>query len=322
VSKLELAASRVGNHVQIELSWPGSAPAPATFQSWLNQPLTGVAATSAREVVARHGGEIWCDVVSGGEARLRLLLPVAVPVRKPARTLDVRPRLDIASRPEFYDFGLFERHAGSRTDDDRDLGELSYTVFDTETTGLDPEHGDRIISIGAVRIVNGRVLHNDTYERLVDPQRAVPASSTAVHGLTTAMVRGQPTIDTVLPSFDRFSSDTVLVGHNAGFDMQFLAVERARAGLPAAGQVVLDTLLLDAAVHPDHDDHSLEAIAGRLGVNVLGRHTALGDALVTGEVFVRLVALLRARGVRTLGAAVAASRATLHARLDKSFYGS
>jgi DNA polymerase-3 subunit epsilon len=329
VSKLELDASPVGSHVQIELSWPGSAPAPATFQSWLDQPLTGVAAASAGEVVARHGGEIWCDVVSGSEtlgggegARLRLLLPVTVPVRKPARTPDARARLDIASRPEFYDFGLFERHAGSATDNDRDLGELSYTVFDTETTGLDPEHGDRIISIGAVRIVNGRLLHNDTYERLVDPQRAVPASSTAVHGLTTAMVRGQPTIDAVLPTFDRFSSDTVLVAHNAGFDMRFLALERARADLPATRPVVLDTLLLDAAVHSDHADHSLEAIASRLGVDVLGRHTALGDALVTGEVFIRLVALLRARGVRTLGEAVAASRATLHARLDKSFYGS
>jgi DNA polymerase-3 subunit epsilon len=323
VSKLELAASRVGSHVQIELCWPNRAPSPAVSQSWLDEPVTGAAAASARDIVARHGGEIWCDVVSasgasGGGGRLRLLLPVT----EPARTPDVRPRLDIASRPEFYDFGLFERHAGSQADADRDLGDLSYTVFDTETTGLDPEHGDRIISIGAVRIVNGRLLHNDTYERLVDPQRAVPASSTAVHGLTTAMVRGQPTIDAVLPSFDRFASDTALVGHNAGFDMQFLAIERARAGLPATRPVVLDTLLLDAAVHPDHDDHSLEAIASRLGVDVLGRHTALGDALVTGEVFIRLVALLRARGVRTLGEAVTAARATLQARLDKSFYGS
>ena len=76
-------------------------------------------------------------------------------------------------------------------------------------------------------------------------------------------------------------------------------------------QPVLDTLLLDAVVHPDHDEHSLEAIAGRLGVAVLGRHTALGDALVTGEVFLRLITLLQQRGIGTLGAAVAASRATL-----------
>lgn len=327
VGTLDLAARPVGSHIQIELRWRGRAPSPALSQAWLDEPLTGTAAVSARGIVARHGGEIWCEAIPRGDAggdggRLRLLLPVVEPVRAP----DVRPRLDIASRPEFYDFGLFERHAGEQAEDDswsdRELGALSYTVFDTETTGLDPEHGDRIISIGAVRIVNGRLLHTDTYERLVDPGRAVPAQSTAVHGLTTAMVRGQPTIDAVLPTFERFSSETVLVGHNAGFDMQFLALERQRAGLPAARPIVLDTLLLDAAVHPDHDDHSLEAIASRLGVDVLGRHTALGDALVTGEVFIRLVTVMRSRGIRTLGEAVAASRATLQARLDKSFYGS
>jgi DNA polymerase III subunit epsilon len=87
-------------------------------------------------------------------------------------------------------------------------------------------------------------------------------------------------------------------------------------------QPVLDTLLLDAVLHPDHDEHSLEAIAGRLGVTVLGRHTALGDALVTGEVFLGMITLLQQRGIGTLGAAVAASRATLSARLDRSLYNS
>lgn len=327
VGTLNLVAGPIGSHIQIDLCWRGRAPSPALSQAWLDEPLTGAAAVTAREVVARHGGEIWCDAIprsdGGGDGgRLRLLLPLTEPVRTP----EVRPRLDIASRPEFYDFGLFEQHAGANAVDDawsdRDLGELSYTVFDTETTGLYPDNGDRIISIGAVRIVNGRLLHSDTYERLVDPGRSVPAQSTAVHGLTTAMVRGQPSIDVVLPTFDRFSAETVLVGHNAGFDMQFLALERQRVGLPAAQPIVLDTLLLDAAVHPDHDEHSLEAIAGRLGVDVLGRHTALGDALVTGEVFIRLVAVMRSRGIRTLGEAVAASRATLQARLDESFYGS
>ena len=171
-------------------------------------------------------------------------------------------------------------------------------------------------------MVNVRVLHGETFERLVDPQRAVPAVSTAVHGITTAMVRGQPTIEEVLPVFDRFAADTVLVGHNVGFDLQFLRLERERAGLPTTNPVVLDTLLLDAVLHPEHEQHSLEAIAGRLGVDVLGRHTALGDALVTGEVFVRLVALLKGIGIRTLDEAVAASRKTLQARLDESMYGS
>jgi DNA polymerase-3 subunit epsilon len=113
----------------------------------------------------------------------------------------------------------------------------------------------------------------------------------------------------------------VLVGHNVGFDMQFLRLKEARTGVRFT-QPVLDTLLLDAAIHPDHDDHSLEAIAERLGVEVLGRHTALGDALVTGEVFLGLMTLLQQRGVSTLGEALAAARATLHARLDRSLYDS
>jgi DNA polymerase-3 subunit epsilon len=86
-------------------------------------------------------------------------------------------------------------------------------------------------------------------------------------------------------------------------------------------QPVLDTLLLDAALHPDHEAHSLESVAERLGVDVIGRHTALGDALVTAEVFVRLLALLQQRGNETLGEALATSRATYHARLDARLYG-
>jgi DNA polymerase-3 subunit epsilon len=196
-----------------------------------------------------------------------------------------------------------------------------YTVFDTETTGMQPTEGDEIISLGAVRVVNGRLLRQESFERLVDPQRSVPAVSTAVHGLTRKMLRGHPTLDTVLPEFARYAADTVLVGHNVGFDMQFLRLKEARTGVRFT-QPVLDTLLLDAAVHPDHDEHSLEAIAARLGIDVVGRHTALGDALVTGEVFLRLMTLFQQRGTQTLGEVVEASRATLQARLDRSRYNS
>ena len=84
----------------------------------------------------------------------------------------------------------------------------------------------------------------------------------------------------------------------------------------------VDTLLLDAALHPDHEGHSLEAIADRFGLDVLGRHTALGDALLTGEVLVRLLALLQQRGITTLGQALEASRKTQQARLDARLYGS
>ncbi len=317
VDELTLAATPAGGHAQLEMNWSGPPPQAARFQAWLDEPLTGLAATSVRDVIARHGGEIWSGGAAGAAPDLRLLLPLTEAEPEAA----ARSPLDLASRPEFYDFDLFDRQEQSLAWADRDLGDLSYTVFDTETTGLDPTGGDEIISVGAVRVVNRRLLRNESFERLVDPQRRVPAGSTAVHGITSAMLAGQPTIDVVLPAFARYAADTVLVGHNVGFDMQFLTLAEPRTGVRFT-QPVLDTLLLDAVLHPDHEEHSLEAIAGRLGVTVLGRHTALGDALVTGEVFLGMITLLQQRGIGTLGAAVAASRATLSARLDRSLYNS
>jgi len=195
------------------------------------------------------------------------------------------------------------------------LSALSYTAFDTETTGLEPSAGDEIISIGAVRIVNGRLLRSEVFERLVDPGRTLNPESARVHGIDAAALQGQPSIREVLPLFERFCAGTVLVGHNAAFDMRFLELKRRTTGVRFA-QPVLDTLLLSAAAHPGLDDHRLEAIAARLGISVIGRHTALGDALLTGEIFLKLLPLLAGRGVLTLGQALAASRETYYARLQ------
>ena len=96
--------------------------------------------------------------------------------------------------------------------------------------------------------------------------------------------------------------------------MRFLQLKEAQTGVRFE-QPVLDTLLLSAVAHPEQGSHSLEEIAARLGVNVVGRHTALGDALVTGEVFLRLVPILSERGIRTLGEARAAAEKTYYARL-------
>jgi DNA polymerase III subunit epsilon len=127
-------------------------------------------------------------------------------------------------------------------------------------------------------------------------------------------VQDAPTIDAVLPSFHAYAQDTVLVAHNAAFDMRFLELKRECTGV-AFDQPVLDTLLLSAAVHPAQDSHRLEAIAERLGVPVLGRHTALGDAMVTAEVFLKLIPLLAERGIHTLGQALEASEKTYLARV-------
>lgn len=316
VALLELSLGAATDRLaQLDARWTGRAPRADTFNAWLDQPLTSSGAACARDVVERHGGEVWSATGAGGSAYVRVLLPLT----EAAPEADVRAGLDARSRLEFYDFDLFDLHDESLGWQERRLADLACTVFDTETTGLDPVR-DEIISIGAVRVLGGRLLRQETFDRLVDPGRPVPPQSVAVHGISTSMVRGQPSIDDVLPLFARFAEDTVLVGHNVGFDMRLLKEKEDRTGV-RFGQPVLDTLLLDAALHPDFEEHSLEAIAVRLGVEVVGRHTALGDALVTADVFLRLITLLEQRGIGTLGEALALSRETLYARLDRSAYG-
>lgn len=317
VRKLTLSLTRAGRHAGLEFRWTGSPPDATLFKAWLDEPLTGGAAGTVQEVVQRHDGEIWSSDGPDGAAYVRLLLPLTEDASQPGAPAV----LEIGSRPELYDFDLFDLPVESLAWQDRRLSDLAYTIFDTETTGFDPAGGDEIVSIGAVRVVNGRLLRHETFDHLVDPQRSVPVRSVAVHGLTADLLRGQPTLDAVLPLLARFAEDSVLVGHNVGFDMSFLRLKEAQTGVRFT-QPVLDTLLLDAALHPDHEQHSLEAIAARLGVGVVGRHTALGDALVTGEVFVLLLTLLQQRGFLTLGEALAAARATYHARLDARLYGS
>ena len=314
VKFLRLRLQAVGGRAQLDLIWTGHAMSTETVMSWeMDSMRFGAESTplTVRDVVERHGGEMWFERERiRHEAFFRFLLPLA----SAQDQLEAAQIMQNDSRPEYYDFDLFQVSEEGHPLDDRPLSTLSYTVFDTETTGLNPSGGDEIIQIGAARIVNGRLLRQESFEQLVDPGRLIPAASLAIHGITQDMVKGQPRIGEVLPAFHDFAHDTVLVAHNAAFDMRFLQLQEARTGV-AFHQPVLDTLLLSAVVHPNQESHRLEAIAERFNITVLGRHTALGDAIVTAEVWLRLIPLLNDMGIRTLRQAREAAQKTYAARL-------
>jgi DNA polymerase-3 subunit epsilon len=313
VREVRFSLGAEGALAHLDLIWTGAPLGTETTMAWQTDPMElggEPSPMTLREVVERHNGEIWYQIHKPSQREFfRIAIAVANPEESPWSGHEPGK-----SRPEFYDFDLFHQPGQSAEQDDRSLAMLSYTVFDTETTGLEPSAGDEIVSIGAVRIVNGRLLANEVFEQLVDPRRAMTPESGRITGIDSTMLAGQPVLAKVLPAFHDFCADTVLIAHNAAFDMRFLRLKQESTGVRFT-QPVLDTLLLSAVLHPDLEAHSLEAIAARMGVNAIGRHTALGDAIMTGEVFLRMVPLLAEQGIRTLGEARAASEKTYYARL-------
>ena len=179
-----------------------------------------------RGVLQRHGTDCWSRSERAGEALIRIPLPAAEPpeaavararAAASAGVLRFRPRRDATA---------------SEAVRERPLRSLAYVVFDVETTGLDLSGGDVPVAIGAVRVVNGRVLPMESFERLINPGRPIPPSSTRFHGITDAMVAGRPPLSLVLTQFGRFVGEAaVLVAHNAAFDMTALRQGAAASGL-------------------------------------------------------------------------------------------
>lgn len=314
VALVRLRLARVARMAYLELRWSGTAVSTETLLGWQIEPMTVGGEDSPltlRDVTDRHGGQLSCGRESAiQQSFFRLEIPLATAQEDG----DAASLVHVESRPEFYDFDLFHRAGEDHARDDTPLADLIYTVFDTETTGLEPSAGDEIIQFGAVRIVNGRLLRHENIDQIVDPQRPLRPEGIPIHGITEEMVRGQPTIAAVLPQFHAFCEGTVLVAHNAAFDMRFLQLKEEKLDIRFT-HPVLDTLLLSAVIHPNQESHKLEAIAERLGITIIGRHTALGDAIVTAEVFLRMLPLLAGMGIRTLGEARAAAEKTYYARI-------
>ena len=295
----DIAVSRSENRVYLDLVWQGEPIPAGGLESWLNRPLIGgLGPLTGRGVLRRHGSDAWSQLAGAGMARLRI--PLASAQAGGPKERPLRPQ-----RPEFYDFDLLVHPVPTGRFADRPLKQLTYVAFDLETTGLRPADGDQVVAIAGVRIVNGRILTTETFERLVNPGQPIPEASIRFHGITDEMVRDTPPFAVVLPAFHLFAADAVLVAHNAAFDITFL--HRAAEGALRFDQPVVDTLLLSAHLYPAETDHSLDAIAARLGLDVVQRHSALRDSLLTAVILLRLLDRCEERGITRLGQLTAAS---------------
>ena len=176
------------------------------------------------------------------------------------------------------------------------LDDLTYTVVDVETTGLSA-YRDGITEICCLRIAGDRVV--DRFSTLVNPGQPIPHFIQGMTGITDAMVRDAPSFRQVIPAFLRFLGESVLVAHNAPFDLSFINYGLYSSGQPHLHNPTVDTIRLARRLLPDLPRRSLDAVTQHLGIFVADRHRAYGDAIATAEVLLRLLPLARQRGVES-----------------------
>jgi DNA polymerase III epsilon subunit family exonuclease len=178
---------------------------------------------------------------------------------------------------------------GSMRRDQRRLSEVTFVAFDTETTGLQPiVH--RLVEVGAVRFrLDGCELA--TFQQLIDPHIPIPRDVQQVHGITDRMVRGEPTVEQVIPHFVDFleAPDTILLAHNAPSDLGFLAMALTRLGIAFPPYYVFDTMEMARRLYPAWPSYSLEHVAMRLNVANGAEHRALSDAWLVKDVFLAML---------------------------------
>lgn len=184
---------------------------------------------------------------------------------------------------------------------------IDAVVLDTETTGLDVSTA-RLVQVGVVRITGGTLHEVGYFDRLVDPGVAIPPQSTKVHGISNADLVGAPAFSKLAPELEAFLGNSIVVGHSIAYDIAILRREYGLAGLSWREPRVLDVQRLARLAAPEFGYRDLDSICSWLGIEIEGRHTALGDAMATARAFLALIPLLRTQGIRTLAELEAASQ--------------
>lgn len=180
------------------------------------------------------------------------------------------------------------------------LEEVCYAVMDLETTGFNHAKGDEIIAIGAVLVKGHEIRGDRTFHQLVYPYREVPEKVLKLTGIQREMLVGRLGFFGVLIEFLDFIGNSVLVGHNIGFDLGFINPKLKKNCRIQIKNRTLDTIALAEALHIPVKSYSLDSLLAYYGIEAGERHTAIGDALLTAQLFTHLLTALREKNIRTL----------------------
>jgi DNA polymerase III epsilon subunit len=161
-----------------------------------------------------------------------------------------------------------------------------FTIFDTETTGLSPRSGDRIVEIAAIKVQGLDLLGE--FSELVNPERRIPYESQRIHNISDEMVKDAPTVDIILPKFLEFAAGSILIAHNASFDLSFINNEIEKAGILHPPLEAVCTVNLARKVLPQLHSHSLDALIEHMHIKCERRHRALDDVKATAKAFLTM----------------------------------
>ena len=184
---------------------------------------------------------------------------------------------------------------------DRKLAEETFCIIDTETTGLEVRSGDKIISFAGVKVKSFKLL-DAIFDQLIDPERDVPSSSSKIHGIYQKDIVGKPKIREIEHDISNFISNCTIVGHNIQFDQDFVEtiIPYSELALKFKLNPILDTFSLAISLFPDLESHELSDLCKTFKIKPEIRHTALGDSIMTANLFVILAREAQERGAKSV----------------------
>jgi len=178
--------------------------------------------------------------------------------------------------------------------------EVCFVVMDVETTGFNYKKGDEIIAVGAVIIEDGEIKRDKTFNQLVFPNRHVSDEIHELTGIEREMLLGAPSFLEIVQPFLAFVGSSVIVGHNIHFDLGFINPKLKKYYRTSIKNRIIDTIRLARSLHIPSKSFSLDNLLDFYRIEPAGRHTALGDAFLTAEVFLHLIAALKKHHISTL----------------------